>query len=143
MAGETVTSSKVASTVQARGGTGLTSVHGTYEITANTQTQLADVFQMVKVPKGARIVNVILGTDDIDTGTALVLDVGDGTVTDRFIDGATIGQTGGVAYLNEVDGIGYVYTADDTIDVICQVAAQTPVTSGTINLTVVYDMQQA
>ena len=50
---------------------------------------------------------------------------------------------GGLARLGQVDGLGYVYTAEDTIDVKVT-AATTPTTAtGTIALTVLYDMQQA
>lgn len=135
----TFTSAKVASTVQARSGLDLTSVYAEYEIAAALVVN--DVIEMVKVPAGAVIHDVILGTDDLDSGTDLVLDVGDGSVTDRFIDGATIGQTAGVARLNEVDGLNYQYTSADTIDVKVQVAPGTGATSGTIRLTVLYTTQ--
>ena len=98
---------------------------------------------MVKIPKGARIIDTILVTDDLDTGTTVVLAVGDGTTANRFITGSTIAQGGGLARLGQVDGLGYVYTAEDTIDVKVT-AATTPTTAtGTIALTVLYDMQQA
>ena len=139
----TLTAAKVASTVQSRGGVGLTSVHGTYELAAALVVN--DVIQMVKIPKGARIVDAILGTDDLDSGgsPAIILAVGDGTTADRFITGSTVAQAGGVTRLSQVDGIGYVYTAEDTIDVKVTTAPATGATSGTINLTVVYDMCQA
>lgn len=139
----TLSSSKVASTVVSRAGTGLTSVHGTYELAAALVVN--DIIQMVKIPKGARIVNVILGTDDLDSGAspAIVLAVGDGTTADRFISGSTVAQAGGVATIGKVDGVGYVYTADDTIDIKVTTAPATGATSGTLNLTVVYDMCQA
>lgn len=138
----TLYSSKVASTVQPRAGIGLTSVHGTYELAA--ALVLNDVIQMVKVPAGARIVNVILGSDDLDTGSpAIVLAVGDGSTADRFITASTVAQGGGVTTINQVDGIGYTYTLADTIDIKVTTAPATGTTSGTLNLTVVYDMQQA
>lgn len=137
----TFTTDKVAESVIARTGPGRCSVFASYALTAALVVD--DVIQMVKIPKGARIVNVILSSTDLDTdGTpAIILDVGDGTVTDRFIDGATIAQAGGVQHLNEPGGTGYVYTDDDTIDVKVQVAPDVGTTSGTIGLTVDYDMQ--
>jgi hypothetical protein len=135
----TFTSDKADSTVQARSGLDLTVVYAEYEISA--ALVINDVIEMVKVPAGAVINNVILATDDLDSGTDLVLDVGDGTTRDRFIDGTTIGQTGGVATLNEVDGLNYKYTAADTIDVLVQAAPGTGETSGTIRLTVFYTLQ--
>jgi hypothetical protein len=111
-----------------------------YEITA--ALALNDVVQMVKVPAGAIVSNVVLATDDLDTnGTpAIVLDVGDGGDTDRYIDGSTVGQAGGITDSSNlaIDGIGYTYSVEDTIDVLVQVAPATGATSGTIKLIVYY-----
>lgn len=111
-----------------------------YEITA--ALALNDVVQMVKVPAGAIVSNVVLATDDLDTnGTpAIVLDVGDGGDTDRYIDGSTVGQAGGITDSSNlaIDGIGYTYSVEDTIDVLVQVAPATGATSGTIKLIVSY-----
>lgn len=139
----TLYTSKVASTVQSRGGTTIVSVHGTYELAAALVAD--DVIQMVKIPAGARIVDMTLAADDLDSNVspAIVLAVGDGTTADRFITGSTIGQGSGIQKLNQVDGMGYVYTAADTIDVKVTTGPATGATSGTINLTVVYDLQQA
>lgn len=103
-----------------------------------------DVIRMVKVPAGATVLDVVLSATDLDTGTsaAIVLDVGDDGDTDRFIDGATVGQAGGVAHLNNQAGHCYTYTADNTIDVLVQVAPTTGATSGTIRLGVCYTMEQ-
>lgn len=99
-----------------------------------------DVVQMCKVPKGARVLEVILTTTDLDTGTpALVLDVGDGDDTDRYIDGATIGGTGGTARLGSgitTNTPAFTYTANDTIDVLVQVAPATGTATGTLTLVV-------
>ena len=140
----TLTSSKVASTVQARSGVnGVIAVYATYTLTA--ALALNDVIQMVKVPAGATILSVKLTADDLDSNgsPAIVLDVGDGSDTDRFIDGATIGQAGGItAEQNVRTGFNYEYTAEDTIDVLVQVAPATGATSGDIKLQVMYTMQQ-
>lgn len=111
-----------------------------YEITA--ALALNDVVQMVKVPAGAIVSNVVLATDDLDTGgtPAIVLDVGDGGDADRYIDGSTVGQTGGITDSSNlaIDGIGYTYSVEDTIDVLVQVAPAAGATSGTIKLIVSY-----
>ena len=60
---------------------------------------LNDVIQMIPVAAGERVVDLQLIVEDIDSATTLVLDVGDGDDTDRYIDGATIGQAGGFARL--------------------------------------------
>ena len=115
-------------------------VVGTYEITA--ALALNDVIQMVHVPDGATVVSTVLGTDDLDTNGSptIVLDVGDDGDTDRFVDGATVGQAGGITDTSDMamTGFGYTYTADNTIDVLVQAAPATGATSGTITLAVSY-----
>lgn len=100
---------------------------------------LNDVLEMIPVFKGERVVDLILIAEDIDSATTLVLDVGDGTDTDRYIDGATIGQTGGIArygvgVASDAAALAAVktYTVTDTIDVLVQVAATA--VAGTITL---------
>lgn len=133
-------STQVGSGVQARSGTGVCSVTGTYELTA--ALVINDVIQMVKIPKGASILETILATDDLDTASspAIVLTVGDDGDTDRFTLVSTIAQAGGFVRMTNIAGLGYQYTADNTIDVKCTTAPQTGATSGTISLTVIYDM---
>lgn len=101
----------------------------------------ADVIQMLKVPKGARVLEVILTTTDLDTnGTpTLSFDVGDGDDVDRYIDGSTIGRTGGTDRLGSgivTNTQAFTYTANDTIDVLVAAGPATGATSGTISLTV-------
>jgi len=136
----TYQSSKVAATVPARSGLGLVSVCAEYALTAALAA--GDVIKMVKVPKGARVVDVQLSTTDLDThGTpTIALDVGDDGDTDRFIAGSTIGQAGGVARLNSHAGHMYTYTEDDTIDVAVGTGPATGATTGTIRCTALYDM---
>ena len=55
----------------------------------------ADVYQMVDIFAGETLHDIKIKSSDLDTGTGLVLDVGDATDPDRFIDGSTIGQAGG------------------------------------------------
>lgn len=62
---------------------------------------LNDKLYFMKLGADVRVLDVTLITDDLDTGTAVVLDVGyeaasASDVLDFFIDGSTIGQTGGV-----------------------------------------------
>lgn len=104
---------------------------------------LNDVIQMIPVAAGERVVDLQLISEDLDTnGTpAIVLDVGDGDDTDRYIDGSTIGQTGGMARLGQgvatdaaAIAINRLYAAADTIDVLVQAAPATGATTGTIRL---------
>lgn len=124
--------------------TGTYSVTGTYEIAAALVVN--DLIKMVPVPAGARVKEVILATDDLDTGTDIVLDVGDtdGTDdTDRYIDAAltdqagALGQVAGIARMNNVAGVNYQFAADGTIDVLVQTAPETGATTGTIVLTAI------
>jgi len=87
------------------------------KFTAVTAIALNDVIQMVDVFAGETVHNVVIKTGDLDTGTALVLDVGDGSDTDYYIDGSTIGQAGGTDTL-DANTAPKTYTADDTIDVL-------------------------
>jgi hypothetical protein len=113
-------------------------VTSTYTMTAAPAAN--DVFEMVRVPAGATIINVTLTSTDIDTGGSptIVLDVGDGGDTDRYIDGATIGQAGGItASLNVNTGFLNTFTAEDTIDVLVQAGPETGA-AGTLKLAVTY-----
>lgn len=134
----TFVGTKAQTTAPTREGNGLISVTSTYALAAALVVN--DVIQMVKVPKYARVVEIILSTPDLDTGTAITLDVGDGDDTDRYIVSSTVGQAGGVVRLGTNGGNGYQYTAADTIDILVSTGPTTGATSGTITLTVIYDM---
>lgn len=109
----------------------------TYEISAALVVN--DVIQMVPIFAGEEVVDLQLIVDDLDSATAIVLDVGDGDNPDRYIDGTTIGQTGGFAAMGSgitaaAQAIRGAYAADDTIDVKVAVAPGTGATSGTITV---------
>lgn len=146
----TVQSSKVASSVPAREPhSGLFVIHASYSVPETGDgTAAGDVIQMVKVAKGTKIIDVVLSCTDLDTaGPTGSMDVGDGDDVDRFIDGTTIMQGGGIVRLGQgvaaaaVDNAhGYVYTQDDTIDVLV-VAAATTKAAGVLTLTVYATME--
>lgn len=99
-----------------------------------------DVVQMIKVPKGATMVSVALGSDDLDTnGSPLItLDVGDGGDVDRFIAASTIAQAGTIPVEGILKtGFGFAYTADDTIDITVKAAPATGVV-GVVRLAATY-----
>lgn len=143
----TVTSSAVASTVQARAAhAGLNYAYATYAVPASGDgTAANDVIQMVKVPAGARVLDVILTSEDLDTNASptTVFDVGDGDDPDRYIDGTTIGQGGGVVRIGQsvaagaTDGLFYRYTTEDTIDITVAAAGSTKA-AGNVTLCVLY-----
>ncbi len=141
----TLYTSKTSTTtvIPSRGGVDITCAYATYTLTA--ALALNDVIQMVKVPAGATILDITLTSSDLDTNGSptIVLDVGDGGDTDRFIDGSTIGQTGGITngfLASGVNGHLYNYTSEDTIDVLVQAGPATGATSGSIKLSVLYTM---
>lgn len=110
-----------------------------------------DIIEMLELPPGMVVVDVILDTADLDTGTTITLSVGilagtvgDTTVANRtngaqFIASSTIGQTGGIARLS-VTGGTRVAPSDDrrSIGVSVPVAPTTGATTGTVSLTVLY-----
>lgn len=129
-----------------RAGLGVCSKTVVFETTA--ALVINDVIQMVKIPKGATILDVKLGVDDIDSGSSLTLSVGDGTTPGRFILESTIGQGGGVVGIgtgitgaSAADVLGYTYAADDTID-IKVIAAPAGDGEGTLTLSVLYTMDE-
>lgn len=122
---------------------GTACVQSTYTITAGTALVDEDIVEMVKVPKGARVTEVILTTTDLDSdlSPAIVVCVGDGVDEDRYIAGSTIGQTGGTVRMGS--GIttatnAFTYTADDTIDFKVKTVAATAATTFTIQLIVFF-----
>ncbi len=66
------------------------------KINVTAAVNAADVYQMVQIFAGETVHDVKVKSSDLDAGTALVFDVGDDGDVDRYIDGSTIGQAGGV-----------------------------------------------
>ena len=93
----------------------------------------ADVYQMVDIFAGETLHDIKIKSSDLDTGTGLVLDVGDATDADRFLDGSTIGQAGGVDH-EDANLAPITYSADDTIDITGQVAPAGDVATGTLEM---------
>jgi hypothetical protein len=110
------------------------------ELALTVAPVINDVYQMIKVPLGARIIGWTLGSDDIDSnGTPLItLSLGDGGSTARYVSASTLAQTG-AAPVNALlkTGYGFVYTVDDTIDILCAAAPAT-FAAGTIRCSVKY-----
>lgn len=110
------------------------------EFTFPAAPVINDVVQMLKVPKGAVVVDVALGADDLDTNgsPAITLDVGDGGDPDRYIAASTIAQTGAAPVQTMLKtGFGFAYTADDTIDILVKAAPATGAV-GTVRLMATY-----
>lgn len=73
---------------------------------------LGDVYQLVQIPNGYSIMDMLLDTDQLDSNGAptLVLEVGDAGNAARFYTGTQIGRTGGIAIPNVPATIGFSYT---------------------------------
>jgi len=102
-----------------------------------------DVVQMVKIPKGATVLDVIVDVPALESSTALRWSLGDGDSESRYIltNSTGISSAGGIVRLAVAGGSQYAYTEDDTIDFkIKTVASGTPVTVGIIKATVLYTM---
>lgn len=98
-----------------------------------------DVIEMVPIPEGAQILDIVLHADN---GTAsLVIDVGDGDDVDRYLDGVD-GSAAVIASLS-ADGdvaaspVGHTYSADDTIDITLLAAGATATHVYTMTVTYV------
>lgn len=89
-----------------------------------------NVFPMIQVPAGARVVEVIASA----LTQAATFAVGDGDDPDRYITSAAV-SAAAVTRLNKAVGMGYRYTVADTIDIVL---GATPTDGGTITLTVLF-----
>jgi hypothetical protein len=108
------------------------------ELALTVAPVINDVYEMINVPAGARIISWTLGADDIDTATGVTLSLGDGASTARYVSASTLAQTG-AAPVNALlkTGYGFVYTTADTIDILCA-AAPTTFAAGSIRCSVSY-----
>lgn len=83
----------------------------------------SDVVKMIEVKKGFRVTKVTVTFDDLGTGTTI--DVGDSADPDRYVDGADTASEAGSASWAPADSRGYLYTADDVIQITNLGAAAT------------------
>jgi hypothetical protein len=128
----------VAVTAQARAGIDLTSQ--TQSLTIGTNLLANDILEMVKVPAGATIQEIVLSTTG-SLGATSTVEIGDGGDTDRFFAAANFGNgAAGLVRLGAAAGHGFKYTAEDTIDVRIATNA-TPATGAVVTMTVFYTMQ--
>ena len=133
----TYSASKVASTVQTRGGIDITAAYAEYTVSTNLATN--DIIEMVKIPKDATVLEVIFSSS-ASVGSTGNLSVGDGVDPDRFITSSAV-TAAALFRLNAHTGVQYKYTADDIID-ITAVSIATPATGAVLKLTVIYTMAQ-
>ena len=103
---------------------------------ATTGIASAEVVELFKVPKGAQVIAFFVNVVTIEDSASTIL-VGDAVDPNRYLnltDMAVAGSTAGIAA-----GMGYVYTAADTIDATFSAAA---VDTLVADFTVVYVMNE-
>ena len=111
---------------------------GTYLVPGSAGPDDDDVIQMVTIPKGAIVLQVIVTADGGTTNANFK--VGIGSDTDLFIDDV---QNDAAIKENMIadgndDGTLYLFTADDTVDLLFDTAG--PTAADTYQLTVTYVM---
>lgn len=139
----TYTSNYAASTYFAAGhgaGNDVKFATGSYALTAALVVD--DIIQMVKVPAGATVFDILMKVPDLDTGgsPAITLDVGYGGDDDYWVAASTAGQAGGLVRATAATAAPLTFTSEDTIDIHVDTAPATGATTGTIYLTVFYSM---
>ena len=167
MVAETLTATRAAAGVQpfkAHGDGLLCAAYGTYEVAANVED--GDIFEMCKVPAGARILAGFFYGDDLDTGTeALDMDLGwaanggSGTFDSADPDGlgnlgVLTGDVFAAGNLSPVAGLIYpfsgvladgdlpFFTKETTLQIEANAAAGT-FTAGAISLVVFYVVDES
>ena len=128
--------------IPARAGIGLVAVTSTLAVT--TGLAAADTINLMLIPAGATILEVIAATD-ADLGSTMTIDIGDATDVDRFIDGGVFTtSTGNLVRAGNATaapaGHGYTYTAETAL-LATVVTAAAGTTDGTLKVTVIYNMQ--
>jgi len=109
---------------------------GTWTYTDDGAAAIADVLQMVPVPKGAQIIDIKLAWTALSAG---VFNVGDADDPDRFFLALVANDVGRISMFGGFDGstnsdedavcgatkanLGYEYTVADTIDITLTSAA--------------------
>lgn len=108
-------------------------VNQAFSFTVETALVVNDVIQLVKVPAGATILDLVVISGGTQSGSDSVFQVGDGSDTDRYITtagGIIMRSGGGMVRLNAFAGINYNYTNEDTIDLLLSTVGTGQTTGG-------------
>lgn len=110
--------------------------------TGNPNLSTGDVIQMMKVPRGANMLSVVLIVDQLSGGN-YTFNIGDGLLATRYFTSLSSGSTSAMFIGNNaaanMSGIGYSYSADDTVNITVGTAT-TATASGVLRLIVSYTM---
>jgi len=138
----TYSTTKIEKSAPARAGLG-EAIMVTGEFTFTAAPAINDIVRMFVLPKGAVIGEMVLTSDDLDTGgtPTIMLQVGDSTTADRFFAASNIAQAGGMARMDKRGDIGKPLTANTEVRVKVSTGPATGAT-GTIRLVAIYSMEQ-
>ena len=130
----TYTASAAQSGIQPKGlRVGLCEVSGFYSIVGSISA--TTTVQMVKVPAGAT--PVLIQVANTNAGDSALL-VGDGNSTGRYRAAATLSSGQGYVLCN-IPAIPYIYSVDDTIDILISTASATTL-GGALYLRAIFSM---
>lgn len=126
-------------------GAGAITVYG--EATVDTNLADNDIVGVGYLPAGARIVDMTLVSDDLDSVSGLVLDAGlvnsdEDDLATVLISGSTVGQAGGVDLMDVTAAVATAIqadppSADQLVGIKVTTVAATPV-AGTVGLVFTY-----
>lgn len=108
-----------------------------YSAAVTTSLAQNDTVTGPKIPANCTLLNVILDSDDLDSGTSIKWDVGISGTAAKFISASTVSQAGGIATANVAGTVGYTPTSDTAVIAKVNTAAGTAV-AGTIRIAIVY-----
>lgn len=112
----------------------------------STAFVINDVIRMIKMPKGARVIDLHYYVPALDSSTGVVTAVGDQDGTpddDRYVTAATVGRSGaaGMQRMAAATGVGYKFAADGYLELkVTTAASGTASTTGTIKMWATYSV---
>jgi hypothetical protein len=119
--------------------------YDSYTLTADLSA--ADKIYMGKLPKGARVLDVIVAFADLDASGGTI-DVGyeynatgESSLTDdpdAFLADVDVTSAGTVGMIEQANMVGFGYEIEGDADIIVTIDGDTDATSGTIKLLVYY-----
>lgn len=135
------TSSGVSSGVQTRTNIpGLICELTSYTLTANPVVN--DTIDMFVLPANARLIDVILDVDALDTTNSVVIAAGTSATPTLFISGATIGRSnaGGIQHANLNGTVNYTSTTDQHLVIKFTTAPTGLNSTAVLRLAAIYTM---
>lgn len=94
---------------------------------------LNKVTRLTRVPKGFVVTGCSLIIPDLDSGAALVFDIGDSGLSGRLISGSTKGQAGGTLASADLATAGMLYEFTANTDILWKTTTATTTTgAGTV-----------